>query len=219
MDHWNLSHAVVAPSDDLVAVRNEEGNCRMMALMQAYPDRFSGLAAANPWYGQDAVSILHVAFEQGLVGLYLNPARQGFRLTESIVDPLIETCAAYGKPVYSSTGTPVCAMPFQLAELARRHPQVRFVMGHSAWSDFSGYDVILAAKQAGNILVETSCTTGGLVKAIIGEIGETRVVFGSGYPRSHPLVEIGKIQRLGLAQSTMQRVMSENARDLWGLRQ
>lgn len=124
--------------------------------------------------------MLRQAFEQGLVGLYLHPARQGFQLVESIVDPLIDVCRIYGRPVYSQTGTPVCAMPFQLAEMARRFPSVTFVLGHAGYSDFSGYDVIPAAKHSSNILVETSCTGGGLVQTAIDELGPERVLFSSG---------------------------------------
>jgi predicted TIM-barrel fold metal-dependent hydrolase len=53
-----------------------------------------------------AVDELKRAFDAGLVGLYLHPGRQGFHLTEAVVDPLIEVCGERGKPVYSHTGTP-----------------------------------------------------------------------------------------------------------------
>jgi len=215
MDEWSVSHAVVAPSDELVAVYNEAGNGRIVEVVRGHPDRLSGLAVANPWYGAKAVTILQSAFEQGLIGLYLHPGRQGFHLTDEIVDPLVEACIAHDKPIYSHTGTPICAMPFQLAELAARHPKATFVMGHSAWSDFCGYDVIPAAGQAGNILVETSCTTGNFLRRLISEIGAERVVFGSAYPRSRYRHEINKITRLGLSSEILEKVMCENAKRLW----
>lgn len=213
-----ITHAVVAPMDALVTLFNEEANRQTAALIRRHPRRYSGLAVVNPWQGGKGAALLETAFRQGLAGLYLHPARQGFRLTETIVHPLMDVCARFRKPVYCHTGTPVCSEPFQLAELARRFPGVPFVMGHAAWSDFSGYDVMPAMRQAPNILVETSCTTGALVAEMIRVLGPDRVLFGSGHPRSHPRVETDKLTRLNLATAIRARVMAANARQLWAIR-
>ena len=212
---WGIVHSVAAPADEFLAVRNGEGNALMADLAGRHPEGLSALAVASPWHGPRAVDILNRAFDRGCRGLYLHPGRQGFHLTEAVVDPLIEVCIARDRPIYSHTGTPVCAMPFQLAELARRFPEATFVMGHMGWSDFSGYDAIPAAAQAPNILLETSCTTGGLVKAAIDALGAERVLFGSGYPRSTPECEFEKIRPLGLSQDTLARYARENAKRLW----
>ncbi len=212
---WGIVHSVAAPPDEFVAVYNERGNELMAGVVKRYPRRFSGLAVANPWYGKKAVTLLRKAFDAGLSGLYLHPGRQGFHLTESIVNPLIQVCRDYAKPVYSYTGTPVCCMPFQLAELARRFPQVSFVLGHFAWSDFCGYDVIPACKQAPNIYIETSCATGGMVRAALDALGPERILFGSGYPRSLPEHEFEKIRPLKLPDDVLRRYFTENAKRLW----
>lgn len=213
----NIAHAIMAPSGGLLAVDNTQANRQMARLMEAGRGKISGLAVANPWYGKRALRILREAFEQGLVGLYLHPTRQGFQLCESILDPLIEICRTYARPVYAYTGTPVCAMPFQLAELARRFPDVLFVMGHAGYSDFSGYDAIPAAQQSPNIIMETSCTVANIIKLAINQLGEERVIFGSGYPRSLPGYEIDKINGLKLSAAVYDRVMRENAVRLWKL--
>jgi len=215
---WPIAYSIVAPSGGLVTVDNMDANKQMARLMKTMRGKMSGLAVANPWYGKRAVQMLRRAFEQGLAGLYLHPARQGFQLVESVVDPLIRVCREYDRPVYSHTGTPVCAMPFQLSELARRFPTVTFVMGHSGWTDFSGYDTIPAAQQAPNIMLETSCTVGKVIEMAINKIGPERVVFGSGYPRSLPAYEFDKIKRLKLSPATSALLMHENAIRLWKLR-
>ncbi|MDY7009425.1 MAG: amidohydrolase family protein [Planctomycetota bacterium] len=217
-DKWGISHAIASPTGEFVAVYNDEGNALMAELVEQYPDRISGLAVANPWYGKKAVDILKRAFERGLCGLYLHPPRQGFQLTEAVVDPLIEVCIAHDKPVYSHTGTPICAMPFQLAELARRFGEATFVMGHMGWSDFAGYDAIPAAGQAPNIIIETSYTTTGLVKGAIETIGVERVLFGTGYPQSHPGPEFEKLKPLNLPDDILNKFVSENAIRVWRIK-
>src|ERR1051325_1910625 len=113
MEPADIVHALIAPSDEFVTVDNQPGNEQIFALMQRYPEKLTGLAVANPWYGSRAVALLERYFSAGLGGLYLHPQRQGFLLTEAIVHPLIEVCRKHGKPVYAHTGTPVCSEPFQ----------------------------------------------------------------------------------------------------------
>jgi predicted TIM-barrel fold metal-dependent hydrolase len=215
---WHIAHTIAAPSGGLMVVDNTDANNQMIKLARAQSRLISGLAVANPWYGKRAVSILQRAFEGGLVGLYLDPARQGFQLSESIIDPLIEVCREYDRPVYSHTGTPVCAMPFQLAELAQRFPTVTFVMGHAAWTDFNGYDVIPVARKVENIMVETSCTVGAFVQAAIDQLGADRLLFGTGYPASLPAYEFAKFSALKLERAVAAKIMRENAIRLWKLR-
>lgn len=214
MDSCGIDHAVIAPSEAYVAVFNNDGNQRIAEIVKKDPDRFSGLAVANPWYGEEALQTLKNAFDSGLCGLYLNPVRQGFHLTEHVIDPLLDLCVQYDKPVYSHTGTPIFCMPFQLAELARRFPAIRFVMGHNAWSDF-WYDLIPAAKQAENIVIDISCTTDQMVQNIIDSIGADRIVFGSGYPQSLPENEMKKMKRINLPSDIFEKIMYSNAKSLW----
>jgi predicted TIM-barrel fold metal-dependent hydrolase len=199
-----------------VAVLNEEGNAAIARLVQSMPHRFSGLAVANPWYGGKALEMVDRAFADGLCGLYLDPARQGFKLTESVVAPLLERCARLGKPVYCHTGTLIFAEPFQLAEWARQFPDIPFIMGHAGFSDY-WYDVVPAALQAPNVLVESSCTTGGQVADFIGALGRERVLFGSGYPESLPENEVEKVRLAGLPPEARAALFRENACRVWGI--
>lgn len=218
MEDQKVSHAIAAPSDELLTVYNEKANEQMVDLVKRFPDKLSGLAVANPWYGQKAVEILQKYFGKGLCGLYIHPLRQGFLLTEELIHPLIEVCRRFDKPVYSHTGSFECSMPFQLAYLARRFPDVSFIMGHAAWSDFSGYDVFPACQQASNIFVETSCTVKGVIDLLISNIGAERIVFGSAYPRSNPAVEIAKIKRMRLDSEVEKKIFYENALGLWKIK-
>jgi len=216
MARHGIAHAVIAPADGYAAVYNEEGNTLLARLARSYPKQLSGLAAVNPWLGPKAVSLLEKAFDDGLKGLFLCPPRQGFRLTESIVDPLLEVCRQRRKPVYAHTGTPICCEPFQLAELARRFPQVIFIMGHAAYPDF-WYDVAAALQQTPNLLVETSCQGAAIIQQAIDAVGPERVLFGSGWPRSKPGIEIRKIQSMGLPAATLEKIMHTNAMRCWGI--
>ncbi|MBI2440885.1 MAG: amidohydrolase family protein [Lentisphaerae bacterium] len=211
-----IGHAIVAPADAQATIANEEGNTQLARLMRRYPKQISGLAVANPWRGTEAVALLEKAFDNGLSGLYLCPPRQGFRLTESIVDPLLKVCHRRRKPVYSHTGTPICSEPLQLAELARRFPEITFIMGHGGYPDF-WYDVAPALRQAPNLMLETSCQMAAVIQQALDAVGPDRILFGSGFPRSKPDFEIRKIQTMGLPAKTLTKIMAMNAMRCWGI--
>jgi predicted TIM-barrel fold metal-dependent hydrolase len=214
-DQFGISKTIIAPSDSFLCVYNDEGNAWIRKALKSNPEHFLGLAAANPWYGKvAAVDMLNKCFDEGFAGLYLHPARQGFRLTEHLVDPLVEVCIKYKKPVFCYTGIPVCCEPFQLAELARRYPDATFIMGHGAYPDF-WYDVESAMKQASNIYLETSCQVGGIIHSAAKAVGSHRLLFGSGYPRSATGIELDKINRMNLPSEDSKKIFTDNARQIW----
>ena len=51
MDANAIDLAVLCPAGAHLAVHNREGNDLVAAAVQAHPDRFIGLATANPWLG------------------------------------------------------------------------------------------------------------------------------------------------------------------------
>ena len=61
MDEAGVERAVVCTVDQFIAVRNREGNDDVLRAVRAHPDRFWGLAAVNPWFGEQGVEELSAA--------------------------------------------------------------------------------------------------------------------------------------------------------------
>ena len=213
MDDLGIWQTWICPTDAFAAVRNSEGNRFIAGAVRAHPERFVGCAVANPWFEEEAIATLHQAFDGGLRVLYLCPPVQGFQLSDPLVDPLVETAMRFNAPVYAHTGTPVCAMPFQLSALARRHPDVRFIMGHSGYSDF-WYDTVAAAKSAKNIWLETSFIDGDILLRGVETLGAEKLVFGTSAPLSDRGPELEKIKAMNLENRSFDRIMFKNARVL-----
>jgi uncharacterized protein len=213
MDQSGITAAWIHPADAYAAVRNREGNELITAAVRAHSDRFVGCAVANPWFGHGAVDELRRAFGRGLRALFLNPPVQGFQLDDELVDPLIGVAMEYGAPVLAYTGTPVCAMPMQLAALARRHPAARFVMIHMGYADFWS-DGTPAATTAPNIWLETSVIDPDLLLSAIDHLGAERFLFGTSAPLATPSVELAKVMDLGLPPDALVKVLYMNAKAL-----
>ena len=189
MDEAGISRAIACPVDHYLAVHNREGNDLILDAVKSHPDRLTGMAVANPWYGETATEEIRRALGNGLRGLFLQPAYQGFRLSDPIVNPLIEAAAEFYVPVYAHSGTAGCAEPFHTVELARRYPSVNFIMGHAGSSDY-GEDAVRALEFADNIWLETS--RNGPANFGLWRVRNCldRVVFGSSAPEYIPTIEI-----------------------------
>ena len=213
MDQAGIRKAWIHPADQYLAVRNREGNDFIADVVASNPERFVGCAVSNSWWGAEAALELRRAFGLGLRVLYLAPHVQGFHLSDPIVDPLIEVAIEHRAPVYAHTGTPICAMPFQLAALARRHPSGKFIMGHMGYSDF-WYDAAPAAQTANNVWIETSFIDCDMILEGVKQLGAERFVFGTAAPLGAVIPEMRKVQSLPLSGEEIRKIMRTNAEDL-----
>ena len=209
MDEAQVEFAIVCPVDHCLAVHNRDGNDLILDAVRKHPTRLAGMAAANPWFGPAAAQEVRRALQAGLTGLMLHAPYQGFRLSDHIVDPLLEAAAEFGAPVYAHTGTAGSAEPFHAAQLARRFPQLNFIMGHAGSSDY-GEDAVRAMEFAPNLWLETSRNGPANFNffKIRGLTGRT--VFGSSAPEYIPAIEIETLCDVFSSTSEQEAVLAGN---------
>jgi len=207
MDEAAVQFAVACPMDKFMAVDNRQGNDFLLEVVNAHPDRLAGMAVANPWYGDRAVEEIRRALEKGLIGVEVHSVLQGFRLSEHLVDPILEVAAEFDVPVYAHTGTAGVAEPFHLIELARRFPSVNFIMGHAGASDYYN-DTVRGLEFADNVWIETS--RNGPANFRHWEISGVadRVVFGSSAPEYIPAVELETLRDVFTARSDQEEIFA-----------
>lgn len=208
MEENQIDQSVLCPVEEYLTVYNREGNQMIKEACRQYPEQFYGFAVANPWYGEEAVRLLTQAFEDGLNGAFFVSSLQGFLINDPIVDPLIEVCRQYKKPVYFHTGTPAFALPLQLAYLARRFPDVNFIMGHCGANDFV-YDIDASMYQTRNLYLETSLNYCETIYKVVKQYPD-RVIFGSDAPRSPLSFELEKTKKASADPLVMEQVMGGN---------
>lgn len=203
MDDCGIEKGVICPAEPQIAVYNREGNDAMLAAARSHPDRLIPFATCNPWYGAKAVEELRRCFAEGSRGLKLHPPLQGFSLAQEIVYPLVEVCQEVRAPIYFHTGTLICCEPFQLLELARRFPEVDFIMGHMGATDH-WYDSLPTAKKARNIYLETSGRVGALGNDVLGA---GRIFFGSDSPIWNMKVQLAGLLRASLTAEEREGIL------------
>lgn len=195
MDEVGIARALVAPSEAQIAVRNREGNEATTAAARSSNGRLLAYAVANPWHGAAAVDELRRARDAGAVALAVDSSLQGFDLLDGLVDPLLAFAAEARWPVYVRTGSPPGHLPLPLALVARRHPEINFIMGRSGATDF-WIDAAPALRDAPNLYGDTSYAPWDTVLSEFqrdGEIGAGRLVFSTDLPYATAQGEVKRI--------------------------
>jgi len=219
MDRLGIDVTLVCPAERFIAVDNDEGNELVAVAAKASSGRLIPYAVANPWRAGRALESLRRARSLGAVALAVDAALQGFDLLDHLVDPLIELAADFGWPVYVRTGTPPTALPMPLALLARRYPEVTFVMGRSGATDF-WIDAIPALVHAPNLLADTCYAPWDTILVSFEEhpqVGPDRVVFSTDTPYTIAQTEVERVLEWPLDPAQRAKVLGGTTRRMLGL--
>ncbi|MFH1918663.1 MAG: amidohydrolase family protein [Planctomycetota bacterium] len=193
MDEAGIDRAVIAPEDRELALKNAEGNDRMLRLADRFADRFIPACTANPWSGPAGCRELERAAGAGAKMLVLAPALQGFLLGDPVADELLQLAGELRVPVYAHTGPHSAAAPTQLVLLAAQHAQTQFILGHCGSTDYA-HDmpaVLRAAPE--NVWFELSLVRPFAASGYAAMVDHARLIFGSSAPRNHPAFELGHL--------------------------
>ena len=175
----------------------------------------------TPWRRRgsapDAIEELERAREAGARALKLDPALQGFDILDGSVDPLVGFAVASGWPIYIRTGTPPHSLPLQVAWLASRFPDGRFVMGKSGATDFS-HDGPAALAAAANVYADSSHVEWPTALAAGDPEGAGgRVVFTTDAPFTDAAVELARVTEAPLTETVRAAILGQTMRALLGL--
>jgi predicted TIM-barrel fold metal-dependent hydrolase len=169
-------------------------------LLQRYPGRFVVFAGVDPRRGRRGLEL----FEQSVVdwgfgGIKLYPP-MGFAIDDGRLEDYFAVCATYGLPVLSHSGPSskgldnAYASHRHVAQLARRHPELTFVMAHAGHN--VGDPEVRRALEVGNVMVDLSgfqahardgrwSDKAQELRWIFQPDFNDRVLFGSDYPLFH----------------------------------
>ena len=100
--------------------------------------------------------------------------------------------------------------PFDVADLARRHPKSKIIMAHL---NGVGYRGIEALVNLPNVVVDTSGgdPESGILEVAIKRLGAKRIVYGSDAPIRHFGVMINKILGAEIRKTDKQSILWNNA--------
>jgi len=129
---------------------------------------------------------------------------------------LIESRCVIVQHTWFKTGgkqSPGESTPADLAILARRYPEQKFICAHAGGEWERG---IRAVRSHVNVLVETSGfdATAGFIEMAVRELGSRRIVFGSHLPSRSLGTELAKIIGADISEQDRRLILGENFRRL-----
>lgn len=189
--------------------------------LQRWPDRILGIATVHVTDRAQALADLDRWLKDGpMVGIYLPSSAQNVVCTHPNYDVVMPRAHALGAAIFQHTWYKTGgkdssgeSTPAELAELARRHPEITFICVHAGGEWEKG---LRAVRDCGNVLVETSGfdPTAGFIEMTVRELGAKRVVYGGHYPGRSFGTELSKVFGAQISDADRQLILGENFRRL-----
>lgn len=192
-----------------------------MELVARHSDFLSGFCYLNPENDPDfLVEEIERTVEHGnLSGI---KCWAWVKSTDERLDPIMEKAAQLDVPLlyhsFYNMLTPAYneSTPAEIAQLARRHPNVTIIMAHLGGGGWRG---VMDVKDCPKVLVDTSGSQpgAGLVEYAVSQLGPERILFGSDWPLRDMAVQKGRVVGAKISESERAMILGGNAARLLGV--
>lgn len=230
MDSRRIERAVVSSAAAITYRNTQAGNEEVAAEVSRHRDRFLPFAVLNPAYAgwRDDLKTCHEEF--GMTGLRLYPGWHNYGLSDTVCHDLVSAAAERGMVISIPVrvedprqrswlvNVPNVGME-EIAGLVKAWPRAQFILVNG--SGFVGSS--LGRKNNGlpaNYAIEISLLSAVLANEIgqlIANLGEDRLVFGTGMPFQYPDPALLKIEVLEASETVKEQLRRRNAAKLLGL--
>lgn len=203
------------PSPEQLRLANDQ----VLQAIRAHSDRAFGFVYLNPKHVQASLDELNRCVADGpMVGVKLWVAK---RCDEDEIDPLVTRAAELQALIFQHTWLKIAgnlpgeSTPMELAVLAARHPQARFVCGHSGGDWEIG---LRAIRPLSNVFADLAGgdPMAGQTEMAVRELGAERVLFGSDAPGRSFASQLAKVHGAELSAAAKQAIFSGNLKRLLG---
>src|SRR5690242_1900493 len=195
-----------------------EENDRVMRAVRRFPDRAYGSVYLSPTNAQFCLDEFDRCVRDGPM-VSVGELEADVRCNSPALDPIVERAIALKVPVLQHTwiktngNEPGESTPYDLVELAKRHPQAQFICGHTGGNWELG---IRAIRDVKNVCAEIagSDPTSGFVEMAVRELGAERVVYGSDAGGRSFASQMAKVIGAEIPDSAKELILGGNLRRL-----
>lgn len=217
MDLCGIAKTVLSPSlswdTDLVIA-----NDMMRDAVAAHPGRLYGACAVSGHYPELSGDELERCFaEKGAVMVKIHPAVSKCRLDDKKMNGIYEFASRRKLCILAHTwlDNDLYGNMDLFAGVARSHPDITWIMGHSGGPYGSRHAVELAA-DVPNIYLDLtlSMCPARQVEFFVKEAGSERVLFGTDNPFLDPRIQVGRVALADISLRDKSNIFAANARRL-----
>lgn len=192
-------------------------NDQVLEAIGKFPECTFGFVYLNPKYVEECLAELDRCVARGpMVGVKLWVAKE-CRAAE--LDPIIQRAGELQAVIFQHTwlrvtgNDPGESTPFDLVELAARHPRTPILCGHTGGDWERGIRAIRASK---NLYADLagSDPVAGYTEMAVRELGADRVIYGSDAGGRSFASQLGKVFGAQIPDAAKQLILSGNLRRL-----
>lgn len=196
-----------------------EENNRVMRAVRRFPERAYASVYLSPSFLDFSLQEFDRCVRDGpMVGI--GELEADMRCSAPELDPIVERATSMKAPILQHTwlkldgNLPGESTPYDLVELARRHPQANFICAHTGGDWERGIRIIRNTK---NIWAELAGfdSTAGVVEMAVRELGAERVVYGSDVGGRSFASQLAKVMGADIPESAKELVLGGNLRWLF----
>lgn len=201
------------PAPDTLRKENDQ----VLEALSHWHHRAFGFVYLNPRHVEASLAELDRCVAKGpMVGVKLWVAKE-CRAAE--LDPIIKRAAELKAVIYQHTwlkaagNDPGESTPFDLVELAARHPNVNIICGHTGGDWEQGIRAVRAHK---NIAVDLGGgdPVAGITEMAVRELGPERVIFGSDVAGRSFASQLAKVHGAEIPDDAKQLIFAGNLKRL-----
>ena len=202
------------PTPEQVRIEND----RVMRAVQHYPDRAYGSLYLNPGHVEASLQEFDRCVRDGPM-VCVGEIEADLKCNAPQLDPIVERAVALRVPILQHTwlnsegNGPGESTPYDVVELARRHPKARLICGHTGGNWELGIRIIRDAK---NVYADIagSDPTAGFVEMAVRELGAERVIYGSDVGGRSFASQVAKVIGADISDDEKRLILGGNIRRL-----
>jgi predicted TIM-barrel fold metal-dependent hydrolase len=202
------------PTPEQVRVEND----RVMRALKHFPDRAFGSVFLNPQNTDFSLQEFDRCVRDGPM-VSIGELETDVRCNSPVLDPIVERAISMSVPILQHTWIKAAgndtdeSSPFDLVELAKRHPQAHFICGHTGGNWELG---IRAIRDTGNVYAEIagSDPVSGFVEMAVRELGAERVIYGSDVGGRSFASQMAKVIGAEIPDAAKELILGGNLRRL-----
>ena len=201
-------------------------NEQVAAIVDAFPDRFVGVASADLDDPAAPAQLEHAVRSYGFKALRVLPWIWRRPPNHPSFHPLYEACIRLGVPFCTQVGHTGPRMPSEpgrpipyLDEVALAFPDLTIVGGHIGhpWTD----EMISLAWKYDNVFIDTSAYMPRYyppqLVSFLDSYGQDKVMFGTNFPMLPFRESLQQAQALGIGEEAKEKFLHANARRVFRL--
>jgi predicted TIM-barrel fold metal-dependent hydrolase len=218
MDRLGIDRACVSSSLALGPdVRT--GNNDVLRAIDQFPDRIVGAAVINPRYPDEIDGELYRMFEcQGVRMIKVHPESHAYPIDGAAYAPAWTFAEKRRIPILTHSWGEGRGYdhPLQAERVARAHPDMPLILGHSAGTPNGIEASIDAAKRMPNLFLDTgtSLVFRGAIETMVREVGASRILFGTDGTYLADPPQLGKVIFARISDDDKVAILGQNLRRL-----